>query len=240
MSVSLAASPVAAGSCSTGPATTTLPLDCTTTPRASSTALPPLATFTRGHAGRAEAGVDACRPAVKRVTAIIWSAPSATQPGGVQAVGRVEGGAQEAGRAATATGARSARRRSGGCAAGAGARPGGRSRGRACLVGRRTPATSKGGQRRRMRQPYLRGGHGRKLAMPNSMCKGCLKVGQDRAPRRRATPVGPMWVPSSPNSSGWAAPVLVPVDEDGVGPPASRRRPAWRCWAPPRPGAPSR
>ncbi len=45
-SVSRAASPVAPGSCSTGPATTTLPVDCSTTPRASSAVRPPTATLT--------------------------------------------------------------------------------------------------------------------------------------------------------------------------------------------------
>ncbi len=77
MSVSRAASPSAAGSCSVVPATTTLPEDCTTTPRDVSTALPPTAVLTVATPS-SEKVASSVPSALRRATAMALSPAVAT------------------------------------------------------------------------------------------------------------------------------------------------------------------
>ena len=79
MSVSRAASPAAVGSCSNGPATTTLPVDCTATPRDCSPVLPPAATLTVAIPS-SENEASSVPSALILPTAMAWSPPGATNP----------------------------------------------------------------------------------------------------------------------------------------------------------------
>ena len=76
-SVSRPASPAAVGSCSNAPAITTLPLDCTATPREFSPVLPPGATLTVAKPSP-EKVVSREPSAFNRATAMAWSPAVAT------------------------------------------------------------------------------------------------------------------------------------------------------------------